>query len=118
MPKDVSPRRGGDSSQRSSSEGHDGPAGSMTREGFRMQDSRVARVPGTIPGRLTAHDLSRLLGSLTLQRGLSRVTGTAGRVSRRSPTINAVAATEPYSNSMIQLGTAHGRPSVRRCHTI
>jgi hypothetical protein len=43
--------------------------------------------------------------------------GGADRLNRRKATIAAAAATDPYSTSMIQSGTNHGCPSVRRRQT-
>jgi hypothetical protein len=40
----------------------------------------------------------------------------ADRVDRRKAMIAPV-ATEPYSSSIIQPGTTHGRPTVRKCQT-
>ena len=41
----------------------------------------------------------------------------AGRVILRRATIAAATATDPYSTIMIQSGTTHGRPTMRRCQT-
>lgn len=42
---------------------------------------------------------------------------TAGRVNRRYMIIAPAIATDPNSSSIIQPGTTHGRPIVRRCQT-
>ncbi len=44
--------------------------------------------------------------------------GATGRVIRRNRMIAAVTATDPYSSSITQPGSTHGRPSVRRCQTM
>jgi hypothetical protein len=42
---------------------------------------------------------------------------TAGRVNRRCTIIAPAIAIDPNSSSIIQPGTAHGRPIARRCQT-
>jgi len=43
--------------------------------------------------------------------------GVDRRLNRRNSRIAAAIATDPYSKTMIQPGTSHGRPSVRKCQT-
>src|SRR5215470_1077496 len=40
------------------------------------------------------------------------------RLNPRKATIVPATATDPYSSSVIQPGTTHGRPRVRRCQTM
>ena len=62
---------------------------------------------------------ARLVTYRDCEPGLAgRVPRRRGRVIRRNRMIAAVIATDPYSSSIIQPGSPHGRPRARRCQTM
>ena len=67
------------------------------------------------------HSLPEVLAHAESRVGWSPITtifsSTAQKSYRRHPIIAPATATDPYSSSIIQPGTTHGRPSVRRCQT-